>query len=227
MTRSLHIALAWVAASLALQADTGCIELKTTTEEAVKSYLKKRYNLPEQSSLTILESSNRENSCYRKLVIQTSNPARVLTLYLSPDQKYLALILMDLSVDPEIEIHAKRAEVSYLLLADKSPTRGDAKAPVTIVEFSDFQCPFCKRFASFFDTLPDAEKSKVRLIYKQTPLPMHRWAKQAAELAQCAAQRSDDVFWRVHDFFFANQAKLTPDNIREQFSQFAKRITLQ
>lgn len=85
-------------------------------------------------------------------------------------------------------------------------TKGSPRAPVTIYEMSDFQCPWCARFTR--ETLPALEREyvatgKVRLIFVNFPLPMHHNAEPAAELAMCAARQGK--FWPMHDLLFRHQ----------------------
>ena len=88
---------------------------------------------------------------------------------------------------------------------------GDSAAPVTIVEFTDFQCPFCGRHAT--TTLPQlrkeyVDKGLVRYVVRNNPLPMHPFARRAAIAARCAAEQSPAAYWRYHDGLFAGQAAL-------------------
>lgn len=85
-------------------------------------------------------------------------------------------------------------------------TRGDAAAPVTVYEISDFQCPFCGEFTR--QTLPAIEREyvatgKVKIVFVNMPLPMHPNAEPAAELAMCAARQHK--FWQMHDLLFRHQ----------------------
>ncbi len=87
--------------------------------------------------------------------------------------------------------------------SDDDAVKGDADAPVTIVEWSDFECSFCTRFYS--QTLPLIEQNyintgKVKLIYRDYPLPFHSNAQKAAEAAECAGEQ--DKFWEMHDMLF-------------------------
>ena len=168
-----------------------------------------------------MESQLVEGTCYRKLTVQSSIPGRTFTIFLAPDQRYITPVPMDVTVDPNIEAKAMRMQISDSLSDEGSPSIGVKNAPVTIVEFSDFQCPYCKRFAMLIDSLPDSEKQKVRLVYKEFPLDMHKWAKRAAELATCAAAQDSAAFWRVHDFFYANQSTISQENIDARFDEFA------
>jgi len=91
-----------------------------------------------------------------------------------------------------------------------APTRGMPTARVAIVEYSDFQCPFCGRVAR--DTLTEIDRAyvdtgRVRLVFKNLPLSMHKFAQGAAEAAMCASAQHE--FWPMHDLIFAHQDKLS------------------
>ena len=91
-----------------------------------------------------------------------------------------------------------------------SPALGDPHALVTIVEFSDFQCPFCGRVEPTLKAVRDKYGDKVRLVWKNEPLPFHPAAEPAAEAAmEVRAEKGDKGFWDVHDKFFASQKDLT------------------
>jgi len=92
-----------------------------------------------------------------------------------------------------------------------APFRGPKAAPVTIVEFSDFQCPWCQRTQPFLDSVLDAFPKDVKLVFKQYPLAMHKQAQIAAEAALAAADRGK--FWEMHDKLFENQRAITQENI--------------
>jgi protein-disulfide isomerase len=92
---------------------------------------------------------------------------------------------------------------------DKSPVLGKADAPVTIVEFSDFQCPYCKRVEPSLKQIRDTYGDKVRLVWKHEPLPFHPRALPAAELSlEARAEKGDKGFWDAHDKLFDMQPKL-------------------
>ena len=95
------------------------------------------------------------------------------------------------------------------------PMKGDKDAPVTIVEFSDFQCPYCGKF--FTDTLPLIQKNyidtgKAKLVFQDYPLSFHQFAHKAAEAAECADEQG--AFWKYHDKIFQNQQSLNLDNLK-------------
>jgi protein-disulfide isomerase len=86
------------------------------------------------------------------------------------------------------------------------PVRGPAAAPITIVEFSDYQCPFCARVNPTLAKVRETYGDKVRIIFKDYPLPNHPEAPKAAEAAHCAAEQKK--YWEMHDAMFANQRAL-------------------
>lgn len=93
---------------------------------------------------------------------------------------------------------------------DDDITLGKADAPITLIEFSDFQCPFCRRF--WRDTLPTITKEyidagKVKFVYRDFPLSFHPGADPAARAMECAADQSDTLAWKLHDVIFAEQQK--------------------
>lgn len=96
------------------------------------------------------------------------------------------------------------------------PVRGPADAPVTLVEFSDFQCPYCARASTLVDQLMERFPETLNVIYVHYPLPMHEWARPAAIASQCAAQQDEEAFWMLHDAYFDNQSSLTADNVMEE-----------
>ncbi|HEU4412744.1 MAG TPA: thioredoxin domain-containing protein [Polyangiaceae bacterium] len=91
----------------------------------------------------------------------------------------------------------------------KAPVLGNDKAPVTMVIFSDYQCPFCKRVEDTLKKVMETNGDKVRLVWKDQPLPFHPRAKPAATLAlEARAQKGDKGFWEAHDKLFASAPKL-------------------
>ena len=89
------------------------------------------------------------------------------------------------------------------------PVNGSPNALVTIIEFSDFQCPFCSRVEPTLKGLRDKYGDKIRLVWKNEPLPFHPAAEPAAEAAmEVRAEKGDKGFWDAHDKFYANQGKL-------------------
>lgn len=102
----------------------------------------------------------------------------------------------------------------------KSPILGKADAPVTIIEFSDFQCPYCGRGKDTMKEVAKAYPEQVKIVFKHLPLPFHPQAKPAAR-ASIAAHRQDK-FWEMHDKLFENQKNLSD----ETYMALAKELGL-
>jgi len=98
-------------------------------------------------------------------------------------------------------------------IAAADPVRGPAAAPVTIIEFSDFQCPFCARVNPTLERVRQAYGDKVKIVFKDFPLPNHAEAPKAAEAAHCAGDQGK--FWEMHDRIFANQQSMQTPALKQ------------
>lgn len=132
----------------------------------------------------------------------------VTTMTVSPDGQRLYLG------------NAKKNELQFIELSyvqklpvNNSAVKGAENAPVTITVFDDFQCPYCARLVPTLNQVIADYPEQVRLVFKNFPLGMHKYAKQAA-IAGIAA-RNQDKFWPLHDQLFANYNKLDDAKIRE------------
>lgn len=103
---------------------------------------------------------------------------------------------------------------------DGMPLRGNPDAPITIVEFSDFQCPYCSRASHTVDQVLARYKDEVNLVYLHFPLGFHPWARPAAIASVCVANQQNDAFWKLHDYYFANQGTITPENVMASTKDF-------
>jgi len=110
------------------------------------------------------------------------------------------------AAEPAAAPAAPSAPVDVPLRGD-DPARGNAKAPITIVEFSDFQCPFCSRAGPTLKQIEQAYGKEVRIVWKHQPLPFHPEALPAALAAEAARQQGK--FWEMHDKLFENQRSLS------------------
>ena len=111
-------------------------------------------------------------------------------------------------------------ETQAKIAAAGAPSFGPDNAKVTIVEFSDFQCPYCTRAASVVHQIKEKYGDKVRFVFRQFPLPFHGDARLAAQAALAAHQQGK--FWEFHDLLFANQKALT----RPSLMDYAKQVNL-
>ena len=114
----------------------------------------------------------------------------------------------------EAELAEARERAAELAEATAGlPVRGNPQAAVTIVEFSDFECPYCRLASGTVEQVLERYPDDVKLVYAHFPLGNHPWAKPAAIAASCAAQQSDDAFWALHDLYFEQQSAIEVDNV--------------
>lgn len=101
--------------------------------------------------------------------------------------------------------------VTRVAVAATGPSKGPADAPITIVEFSDYECPYCGKAQDAVQQVFKAYPGKVRLVFRDYPLDFHQLAPKAAEGAHCAGEQSK--YWEMHDVLFSNQTALTPEDL--------------
>ena len=188
----------------------------TDTEQLVKYYRRKN-NLPPTAKLAVagLHDSSIKGAKEGTLEIGEGAAAQKVTFVASTDGRFVAFgTVEDVTVDPSKAVMAK------IDLKDQ-PAKGPADAKVTIVEYSDFQCPFCSRgYATIENEVLKQYGDKVRFYYKSYPLPFHPWAKPGAIAAECAKQQSPDAFWKLYRSFFENQAQVTKDNVKDKATEY-------
>lgn len=158
-----------------------------------------RYNVPQRVTMTLAAPKPSAFAGYDSLEITFagSNKPTTIEFLLSKDRKTIArLETIDISQDFMSKIDVKGR-----------PVRGKADAKVTIVNFDDFQCPFCSRMHStLFPGVLEMYRDRVRFIYKDYPLvEIHPWAMHAAVDANCLADQNGDAYWAYADYVHANQ----------------------
>ncbi|PIE06233.1 MAG: hypothetical protein CSA75_00610, partial [Sorangium cellulosum] len=106
---------------------------------------------------------------------------------------------------------------SPIAVSSKDPMWGNRNAPVTMVVFSDFECPFCSKVNPSIKKIKEEYgKDKVRVVWKSNPLPFHKNARPASIAAETVRElKGNDAFWKFHDLAFANQKALTRENFEK------------
>ncbi len=209
---------------LAAQAPVCSLPLTEKQKQTLTDYVRQKYKLPDTVTLALKKDTPVQNACFRELVFEGKSAFKTweLTLYASPDARFLSSDLFDTTIDPVLEQRLKDEAVMKGLLQAASATRGPASALVTIVEFSDFQCPFCRSFALMLDDALSRGDDDVRVVFHHMPLSIHPWARLAAEAAGCAQLQSSAAFWSMHDRIFQNQESITNDNAKDKLGEMAK-----
>ena len=142
------------------------------------------------------------------------------TVYVSKDGKSLLRgDMFDTTADP---FAADRAKMHL----DGNPSKGPADARVTVVEYSDFQCPHCRELYVNLKTI-EPEYPQVRFVFKDFPITqIHPWAETAAIGARCAFMQSPAAFWTVHNSIFDNQDVISAENVYEKLVDYAAQAGL-
>lgn len=192
-------------------------------KDALVLHIRETFGVPAQVPLELgdLKPSGIPGLDMASLTIGAGDQAQKQTVYVSKDGRhYFMSEAQDLKVDPD----AVRREKIKL---DGAPSRGPEDAPIQLVEFSDFECPYCRQAQLSLEKELEAYKGKVRLVFKTFPLErIHPWAKTAAVAALCAARQKPEAFWTLGDAYFEGQKDITPDNVRAKSLELAAKAKL-
>jgi protein-disulfide isomerase len=193
---------------------------------AIEREVRAHYSLPPDVKVILGPLRSSEFANYDALTVTFASPTKKqeFEFLLSHDHKTLIrMTKMDLTVDPYADI-MKKINVSG------RPTRGNKDAKVVVVNYDDFECPFCSRMHStLFPGLFKEYGDRVLFIYKDYPLEeIHPWAVHAAVNANCLAAQNGDAYWDYADYLHANQHAITGQNGRDgQNAELDKLATLQ
>jgi protein-disulfide isomerase len=204
-------------ACLALAATTG-LALADTPEESLAKYFRKKNNVPAQAKVTVQglkDSTSFKGSKEGTIMIGDAPGGKAVFFVASPDLKWVVFgDLVDTTVDPAKAITAK------MNLKDE-PFEGPKDAKVVVVEYSDFQCPFCKRGYDTIETqVLKTYDGKVKFYFKSFPLSFHPWAQPAAIAAECAKMQKPEAYWKLYHSFFEHQADMNPTNVKDKATEY-------
>jgi protein-disulfide isomerase len=176
----------------------------------IVEYYRRKANVPPSVKLEVKDVADSPIKGAKSGVLAAGS--RKVPFTMSDDGRYVIFGEMeDLTVDPFAAV-MKKIDLSNM------PFKGPADAKVVIVEYSDFQCPFCARgYATIENQVLKEYGDKVKFYYKNFPLPMHPWAEPAAIASECVlAQKDTDAYWKLYKFYFENQRELNPQNLKEK-----------
>ena len=186
-------------------------------QKKVEDYLRHLYAFGPDTGMRVGAPKDTEIPGLQEISIEVKVGENTETakFYVSKDGKYLLRgDMSDLSKDPLAETRAQ-------LQINDAPILGDPKAPVTLVEFSDFQCPVCR---SLHDVLRGLlpKYPGVRVIFKDFPLDqIHPWARTGAIAGRCAYQQDPKAFWKMYDLIYDNQEVISAANAWNKMVDFA------
>jgi protein-disulfide isomerase len=185
----------------------------TATDDAMTKtlveYFRRKANIPPNTQVEVKDLQPSKIKGAKSGTLSVGG--RPMAFTVSDDGRYAFFgELEDLTVDPFAAVMKK------ISLKDVA-TKGPANAKVTIVEYSDFQCPFCSKGYQVIESqvLKDYG-DKIRFAYKNFPLPMHPWAEPAAIASRCAEQQKPAGFWKLYDYYFQNQKDITAQNLKDK-----------
>jgi len=193
--------------------------------QKIERQVRATYSIPASVKITVGPLRPSDFAGYDALTITMEGGEKKQTydFLLSKDGKTLArMTKLDLTKDPYVEA-MKKIDLSG------RPTRGSKDAKVVVVNFDDFECPFCSRMhQTLFPELLKEYGDRVEFVYKDYPLTeIHPWATHAAVDANCLAAQNNDAYWDFADHIHANQQEINSEKARD--AQFAAldRLTLE
>ena len=190
------------------------------SEEVVNEFLRQTFGYDSSLNWKVNNIKPAEAEGLAEVDVTISQPqgTQGLKFYVTPDGHH--------AVNGDIlpfGAHPYAAARGVLEKGITGPTRGPAGAPVTLVEFSDLQCPHCKEAQPTIEKLIEQDKN-VRVVFQNFPLPMHDWAMKAATYADCVGRSSNDAFWKFVDGIFGAQNDITAANAREKLTALADSV---
>jgi protein-disulfide isomerase len=214
--------------TLALLAAAGANAQQPTAATAasqaqkVEAFLRYYFALGAEVQITVATPTELGTSGIFEVPIEVKSKEGVdnLKMYLTKDGRYLLRgEISDLTTDPLAETIAK-------IQTANAPILGDPKAPVTVVEYSDFECPVCRNLHDALrGLLPNYPQVKV--IFKDFPIDaIHPWARTAALAGRCAYQQNPKAFWKIYDLIYDNQDLISASSAWDKLQDFAGRAGL-
>jgi protein-disulfide isomerase len=185
--------------------------------QKIERQVRATYSIPASVKITVgpLRPSDFANYDAITISMEGGEKKQTYEFLLSKDGKTLArMTMLDLTKDPYVEAMKK-------INLSGRPTRGNKDAKVVLVNFDDFQCPFCSRMhQTLFPELLKEYGDRVQFVYKDFPLSeIHPWATHAAVDANCLAAQNNDAYWDFADHIHANQREVNSERGRD--AQFA------
>lgn len=188
------------------------------TQKSIEAYLRNLYAFGPDVVLVVgpLREAPVEGLMETNIDVTIGENKEAAKFYVSKDGKFLIRgEVSDMTKDPLAENR------SNIQMKD-APTLGDPKALVTLVEYSDFECPVCRNLHDVLRGMLPNYAGKLRVVFKDFPIEqLHPWARTAALAARCAYQQNPAAFWKMYDFIYDNQELISAANAWTKMTEFA------
>jgi protein-disulfide isomerase len=190
-------------------------------QKSIETYLRDMYAFGAETQVTVGAPKETEipGLLETKIDVKVDDNLQSVKFYVSKDGKYLIRgELSDMTKDPLAENRVK-------LQTKDAPSSGDPAGSVTMVEFSDFECPVCRSLHDVLQGLLVAYP-QVHLVFKDFPLEQHPWARIAAIAGRCAYNQDPKSFWKMYDLIYDNQEIISAENAYNKFNDYASQVGL-
>jgi protein-disulfide isomerase len=206
---------ATVGASTAAASST---QTTSSTQKTVEAYLRHLYAFGPDVQLVVRppKPTPIDGMLEANIDLTINGNKQTVKFYVSKDGKFLFQgELSDMTKDP---LAQNRAQIQM----NDAPSLGDPKALVTLVEYSDFECPVCRNLHDALRGLLPNYAGKVRVVFKDFPLEqIHPWARTAAVAGRCAYQQDPKAFWKMYDFIYDHQEIISAANAWTKMMDYA------
>ncbi len=189
---------------------------KEPSREMLNQFLHHMFGYDPNLKWTISDVKRSEVPGVTEVTVTFGDPPQQRTpFYVTADMQHAFIgQIIPFGADPFAPVRTRLAQEA------KGPMMGNPDAPVEIVEFSDLQCPHCKRATPTIEKLM-SESPNARLVFEQFPLPMHPWAERAADYADCIGRKNADQFWKFTKAVFDQQEQITAENAQQKLGAIA------
>jgi protein-disulfide isomerase len=195
--------------------------LGTDPKGEIVQHVREQFKVPEAASLSVgpFHNSSFPNFWATTVAADNGKQKQSQDFYITRDNRVLVLgNILNLGLD-------LRREALRTIVTTSQPTQGPAHAPVTIVEYADLQCPSCARLHEFLEKeLLPKYGNKVRVIFKEFPLPMHDWSETAAIANQCVYEIKPEAYAPYRTLIFQNQSTTNAANLRDTLLGYAGQV---
>jgi protein-disulfide isomerase len=190
----------------------------TPVQKSIEAYLRHLYAFGSDVAIAVgpLKETPIEGLMIVDIDVTIGENKEAAKFYVSKDGKFLFRgELSDMTKDP-------LAENRVNIQLNDAPSMGDPKAPVTLVEYSDFECPVCRNLHDVLRGILTSYAGKVRVVFKDFPIEqIHPWARTAAIAGRCAYQQDAKAFWKMYDFIYDNQELISAANAWTKMADYA------